>query len=118
MVEDEQQYARTNGLSYTGYVIVESGACSLETKARNIQDMGGQVALIVSQDSAGVFEEINDDKELVNEAVQTEMYDGTGASIHIPTILVSPTQGNYLINMLEDEPSAKVVLKADFETTT
>ena len=118
MVEDEQQYARTNGLSYTGYVIVEIGTCSLETKARNIQDMGGQVALIVSQDSAGVFEEINDDKELVNEAVQTEMYDGTGASIHIPTILVSPTQGNYLINMLEDEPSAKVVLKADFETTT
>ena len=61
MVEDEQQYAQTNGLSYGGFVIVESGACSLETKARNIQDLGGQVALIVTRDSAGVFEEVEDD---------------------------------------------------------
>ena len=48
MKEDEQAYAQANGLNYNGFVIVEAGGCSFETKARNIEHMGGQVALIVA----------------------------------------------------------------------
>ena len=50
MDESEQAYARENGLAYNGFVIVEPGSCSLETKARHVEEMGGQVALIMAQD--------------------------------------------------------------------
>ena len=31
-----KEYAEANGLSYDGFVLVESGGCSFETKARHI----------------------------------------------------------------------------------
>ena len=46
------------------------------------------------------------------------MYDGTGASIHIPTIVLSQEGGSRLIKFFDEDPTFKMVLKADFETTT
>lgn len=51
--------------------------------------MGSKVALIIAQDSAGIFESKVDDNEIVDEGVQSLMYDGTGAGISIPTIVIS-----------------------------
>ena len=38
-----------NQLRYTkdGFILIEAGGCSFETKARNIERFGGQVALII-----------------------------------------------------------------------
>ena len=89
MKQDEQSNAEANGLSFDGFVLVESGGCSFETKARNIQHMGSKVALIIAQDSNGLFESRVYDNEIVDEGVQSLMYDGTGAGISIPTIVIS-----------------------------
>ena len=97
--------------------MVEAGGCSFETKARNIEDLGGQVALIVAKDYAGVYEDLENDMELVNEGVNSQMYDGTGAGIHIPTIVLSEEGGSQLYNFFDEDPSFKLVLKIDFETT-
>ena len=53
----------------------------------------------------------------MNEGVSSTMYDGTGASIHIPTIVLSEEGGSKLISFFDEEPMLKMVLKADFETT-
>ena len=79
--------------------------------------MGSKVALIIAQDSAGMFESRVDDNDLVDEGVNSLMYDGTGAGISIPTIVISQTHGNQLLQIFEDDPTIKMVLKADFETT-
>ena len=45
------------------------------------------------------------------------MYDGTGSSLHIPTIIVPYTYGMELLTVFAEETSPKIVLKADFETS-
>jgi len=45
------------------------------------------------------------------------MYDGTGSSLHIPTIIIPYTYGMELLTVFAEETSPKIVLKADFETS-
>ena len=46
--EDLQESQRGN-LAHKGFILVEAGDCSFETKARNVEQFGGQVALIIEQ---------------------------------------------------------------------
>ena len=45
---DEWELADAYGLDFFGFVLVESGGgCSYETKARNVEAMGGQAVIII-----------------------------------------------------------------------
>jgi len=55
--ELDQEYAIDNKLIYNGFVLVESGECSYETKARNVERMGGAVALIIAPKESEVDSE-------------------------------------------------------------
>ena len=50
-LQDEVDLAREYGLEHNGFVIVDAGNCSYETKARNIQNMGAKVAIIIENDN-------------------------------------------------------------------
>ena len=57
MDEEAMQDALAHRIVYNGFVLVEAGGCSYETKARNIQHMGGQVAIIIQPDDRDWDEE-------------------------------------------------------------
>ena len=42
--------AHESKLGYNGFVIVEAGGCSYETKARNIEMMGAAAAIIIEDE--------------------------------------------------------------------
>ena len=73
--------------------------------------------MIVAQDNAGIYEETEDEEVLMQEGVHSLMYDGTGAGINIPTIVLSYEDGKQLLDIFEEDPTLKMVIKADFETS-
>ena len=104
--------ARYN-MDWQGFVIVKDGQCSFEEKARNVQAMGAQAVLIAE-----------DAEDFVEKGMfldQWQKYDGSGTSIHIPTILVRPPHGQALIDLVEGksgfETENRVILKADISIT-
>ncbi len=93
-------------------VLVDRGGCSFVRKTRNIQELGGALALVVDS------REGKDPEQVVM------IDDGTGSSIAIPTILISKADGKRLKDEVErTEASNKVnadnrefvVLMVDFE---
>lgn len=60
----------------TGFVLVNAGGCPITTKVRNIENAGGQVALI----GDGWYENVED--------VYMEDVDGSGFSLTIPAFLI------------------------------
>lgn len=98
-----------HNMEWKGFVIVKDGQCTFEEKARNVQAMGAQVVLIAEDASNFVEKSAFFDS--------WSGHDGSGASVHIPTILVRPPHGQALIDLVEGksgwEQTDKVILKAD-----
>ena len=108
--KDEQSKASLMKL----FVIVDSLGCSLETKARNIQAMGGTMAIIADQAD---LEDSSDDESLPE--IDDILYDGTGHTVHLPTVITSKLHGDKLIEMwnASRDSQSHVVLKVDLETS-
>ena len=68
----EAELARSSKLGFSGAVFVEAVGCSYETKARNIEKMGAQVAIIIENEP---IEDLDDTSE---ELMKQAIYDGTG----------------------------------------
>ena len=66
------------------FVVVDSLGCSLETKARNIKNMGGTMAIIADQAD---LEDSSDDESPPE--IDDILYDGTGHTINLPTVITS-----------------------------
>lgn len=140
-LEEEWMYAAKNHLTFNGFVILPNGGCSFETKARNVERLGGQVAVIIDypefddpkflEDEAAGRNDDNEESFNSNDAPGDEeeeepvpewvifdgAYDGTGSSVHIPTILIPYSEGMELLNIIraEEYDGHQVVLKADIE---
>jgi len=70
-------------------VLVERGNCKFTTKARNIQEAGGKMAIIY------------DNKVELSQYISMGD-DGTGDNIHIPSIFISEKKGEDLLGMYQD----------------
>jgi hypothetical protein len=86
-------------------IMVDRGDCTFVTKVRNVQNIGGAVALIVNnkEDEGGIFG-LNDD--------------GTGSDIKIPGILITKKDGEILKkffaeNANNSELLSKIILAID-----
>jgi len=85
--------------SYVPVIMVDRGNCSFVTKVRNVQNIGGQVALIVNNKDENDFDTIfalNDD--------------GTGNDIRIPGILISKQDGEKLKRFFSENQDNKGAL--------
>lgn len=80
-------------------VLVDAGGCAVTTKVRNIEQAGGQVALI----GDGFYENIED--------VFMEDVDGSGFSLTIPALLISKEDADILKKQAaeSDQPMKFVV---------
>ena len=107
----EGQYLDREGdpdQDFSPIVLVERGNCSFVTKARNIQELGGALALIVN----------NRDDRNPDEVIMID--DGTGSNLAIPTVLVSKADGGAMRSTLDNlakAPGKKefLVLLVNFE---
>ena len=112
-MQEEVVLARDHGLEHNGFVIVDAGNCSYETKARNIQNMGAKVAIIIEND--------NDMSEVKGETVEDFItgpagpYDGTSSSVYIPTLLINRDDGEKIKQLFHDDPAVQLQLKVEFE---
>lgn len=68
--------------------MVDRGSCTFVTKARNVQKIGGGLALIVD----------NRDENLDNVLMAD---DGTGSDIIIPTIMISKEEGDKIKDFMK-----------------
>ncbi len=81
-------------------IMVDRGNCTFVTKARNVQKLGGMLALIVN----------NRDDENIDNVVMFD--DGTGSDIYIPTVLISKQDGERIKQfMLQNKNSTNPFLK-------
>jgi hypothetical protein len=78
-------------------VLVDRGTCSYVTKTRNVQNIGGHLALIVN-DKPGSIENI-----FMND-------DGTGSDLIIPAVLISKEDGDKIKKFLIDNKYDNSVL--------
>jgi hypothetical protein len=62
-------------------IMVDRGNCTFVTKSRNVQNLGGSMALIIN----------NREDESIDNVLM--MDDGTGSDIYIPTIIISKKDG-------------------------
>ena len=105
-LSEEREVAQGVDLEHDGFVIVDAGGCSYETKARNIQDMGAKVAIIIEND--------NEMSELKSDNVEnfirgkTPPYDGTGSSVYIPTLLINKDDGEKIKQLFHDDPAVQL----------
>lgn len=53
----------------------------------------------------------------ITDLLQQEMYDGTGNTVHIPTIIISKYDGEAIMNQIYEQPNGILQLKADFEVS-
>jgi len=97
----------TNRSNIIPIILIDRGSCSFVTKVRNVQNMGGKIALIVNnqEDDEQIFG-INDD--------------GTGNDILIPGILISKKDGQKIKEHLlkvalnsTNEDSDDIILNID-----
>lgn len=81
-------------------VLVDRGSCSFVTKVRNVQNIGGKIALIVNdrEDDARIFA-MNDD--------------GTGKDINIPGLMISQEQGQKIKEFIKNNKNATIMLNID-----
>ncbi len=69
--------------NFSPIILIERGSCSFVRKARNVQEVGGALALVMNNVDTDPARIIMID-------------DGTGASIVIPTVLISKADGQAL----------------------
>lgn len=96
-----------NDINFNPIVIVERGHCTFVKKARNIQELGGMMALIVNNNPV-----TNAESVVIGD-------DGTGSSIVIPTVLIGHKEGKIIIDYLNDSiiekyKKAQVSISANF----
>lgn len=98
---------KSNRVDHAPIVMVNRGNCKFIEKARNIQNAGGKVALIVNHNDADPTSVIMRD-------------DGTGSDIMIPLVLISKKDGEilkeyYTTNKQNPDALRKLVLDVDFQ---
>ena len=71
-------------------IMIDKGSCTLVTKTRNVQKLGGSLVLIINND--------NEDIEEIS-----FLNDGTASDIYIPTVLISKKDGNVIKNYLSQK---------------
>lgn len=98
---------KSNRVDHAPIVMVNRGTCKFIEKARNIQNAGGKVALIVNNDDTDPTSVIMSD-------------DGTGSDIMIPLVLISKKDGEilkdyYTQNKKNPDALRKLILDVDFQ---
>lgn len=82
---------------FSPIVLVERGKCSFVRKSRNIQALGGSLALIMD----------NQENSNPEEIIMSD--DGSGSSITIPTIIISKEDGELIRNeVIQTESDNKI----------
>lgn len=108
-VADKALLSNFHVLPFNGIVMLEDGGCTFEEKARNVQRMGAQAALIVHNPDEVIDHRAEVDPE--------NRYDGSGMLVHIPTLLIDAQAGEDLLDQYRDHHSAgngsELMLKAD-----
>lgn len=86
-------------------VILRRGVCSFVQKVRNVEHGGGRLAIIVDEID-------NEDPDMI-----IMVDDGTGNGIQIPSVMISKTDGEKLIDQYNEiqENKGYVKLKVTFE---
>jgi hypothetical protein len=90
-------------------IMVDRGNCSFVTKSRNVQNLGGSLALIINN---------NEDENVDNILM---MDDGTGSDIYIPTIIINKVDGEKLKKFLYTHQNSTnpimhdIIMNIDFE---
>ncbi len=87
-------------------VMVDRGSCTFVSKARNVQRIGGALALIIDNQDENI------DKVQLND-------DGTGSDIIIPTIMISKSDGEkikdfFMKNKDDGQVLASIVVSIEF----
>lgn len=87
-------------------VMIDRGNCTFVTKTRNVQNLGGSLALIVN----------NNDDNVDNILM---MDDGTGSDIYIPTIIISKKDGDkikqYMMDKGNNTEIHDIIMNIEFE---
>jgi len=87
-------------------MVAARGGCSFVTKVRNMEEVGVAVGIVID----------NSDTELVSEIVMSD--DGTGAGIRIPSMLISKSDGDKLLDFMKtasSEELAQISVLASFD---
>ena len=87
--------------------MVDRGNCSFVTKSRNVQNLGGSLALITDNQ----YEKLED---------ILMIDDGTGSDIFIPTVLISKIDGDkikFFLQANKDNPAVlkNIILNIEFD---
>jgi hypothetical protein len=82
-LKDYNIHVDLNNLDNYPIVMIDRGKCSFVTKTRNVQNIGGHIALIVNYEPGPI------DNILMID-------DGTGSDIVIPAILISQEDGQLI----------------------
>ena len=93
-----------------GFVLLEDGECTSETKARNVQRLGAQALLIATDQDMFI-----DGREFHQ---SDSKYDGNGRGVDIPTLLIDRAHGERLLDIYHEEKSVgseQVQLSANIE---
>jgi hypothetical protein len=70
-------------------MVAARGGCSFVSKVRNMEDVGVAVGIVID----------NDESENINNIVMSD--DGTGAGIRIPSMLISKSDGDKLLDFMK-----------------
>jgi len=88
--------------------MVDRGNCTFVTKTRNVQALGGHLALIVN----------NNDKEDIKDIIMVD--DGTGQDIYIQAVLISRKDGEKIKLFIKDNENdssliSKIIVAVEYE---
>lgn len=88
-------------------IMVDRGNCTFVTKVRNVQNIGGRIALIV-----------NDNDEDVSNMIMAD--DGTGKDIYIEAVLISKADGDKIKQFISENKNdsamiSRIILALEYE---
>ena len=90
---------KTHTIDNAPIVMLDRGKCHFVEKARNVQNAGGKVALIINSDDVNVEQIIMSD-------------DGTASDIMIPLVLISKKDGEVLKDYYRKNKNNPIALKS------
>ena len=83
-------------------LLVKNGDCPITQKARNAQNAGASMLLVLNQDDSDINSVILDD-------------DGSGSDIKIMIGLISLSDGKIMTNFIENNPNTQIAVEINFE---
>ena len=86
-------------------LLAYNGDCSVIQKARNAQNAGASMLLLIN----------NNDEDIKNVLLED---DGSGNDIKIPIGLISLTNGRIMQNYIESNPKSRVMVEINFQEKT